>query len=107
VSLAGLFGCHIHLVKSFYSLSVVSKSIGSDQFVRLSIYFEDDDYSGVLKWRKSAIDFQNINVGDSIVIYGSSCEFGYVVDNDIMPKPQTSANFLCQRHEDACQFKPA
>jgi hypothetical protein len=30
MGLAGLFGCHIHLVKSFYSLSVVSKSIGSD-----------------------------------------------------------------------------
>ncbi|MGL5336781.1 MAG: hypothetical protein ACRC9R_11710, partial [Enterovibrio sp.] len=30
VCLAGLLDCHIHLVKSFYSLSVVSKSIGSD-----------------------------------------------------------------------------
>lgn len=50
-------------------------------FVRLSLHFEDDDYSGTLKWRKSAIDFQNINSGDSIFIHGRSCAFGYVVDS--------------------------
>ncbi len=36
MGLAGLFDCHIHLVKSFYSLSVVSKSIGSDQAASIS-----------------------------------------------------------------------
>lgn len=49
-------------------------------FVRLYLYFEEDDYSGTLKWRKPAIDSQNINAGDSIFIHGRSCAFGYVVD---------------------------
>jgi uncharacterized membrane protein len=52
-------------------------------FVRLSLHFEDDDYSGTLKLRKSAIDSQNINSGDSIFIHGRSCAFGYVVDSVI------------------------
>jgi|GEM_PF-3964321 len=78
------YPCNMFATEEFSKKAIVTKINNAGKtpgvFVRLSLYFEDDDYSGTLKWRKPAIDFENINTGDPIVIYGRSCAIGYVVN---------------------------
>ena len=79
------YPCYMLATDKFSKYAIVSDINNTGRtpgvFVLLYLYFEEDDYSGTLKWRKPAIDSQNINAGDSIFIHGRSCAFGYVVDS--------------------------
>lgn len=76
--------CNIFAATHFSRIAVVTDINNTGRtpgiFVRLYVEFKNDNYSESFKWRKPILDSEGVKAGDTILIAGQTCGFGFVIN---------------------------
>ncbi|WP_233011208.1 hypothetical protein [Rheinheimera faecalis] len=76
--------CDIFAAKHFSRTAVITDINNTGRtpgvFVRLYVDFKNDNYSESFKWKKPSLDSEGIKAGDTILIAGQTCGFGFVIN---------------------------